>query len=903
MEPRLVTLPHLTTSDVLAASPGDRTPRPQQRLTVPIPAAPTVCRERVLRLLEEAVRRPVTLVTGGAGCGKTVAVSDWASHHRAAEATVWVSLTRLEADAGGLWAAIRESARAVLGDAAGAAGVGAADGLEEGLDLLGCLGRRGAVLVLDDLHLVEAGDALPLMEAVLRRPPAGLRLVLICRHPPRLALHRLRVAGELSEIGWSDLAFSAPEAGALFATAGVALPDALVGLLVQATGGWASGLRLASLALASAPDPSAAAASFDGANPLVTEYLSQELAAMDADRRQLLLSLSAVDEVSAPLAEALSGNPDAASILADLEAEDYVTAVRPGWYRHRPLVRQVTRSRPRAPEAPTHAELCKRAAAWYEAQDELVLALDYAVRSEDWGLAGGIALRAVVSAAVHGEERGPADWLSRTLDRVPERAMLRCPELLVARAWARFDSGDAVRGSAALRDAAHVLALRPPEMTFVSVAEAALEALLAHRRGDAAAMLAHAARAEAALTALSPTEVTEWFALRRSVARLVAVGELWMARPGGVLDLVRREGARADAPALAALTGIRWQGHIALAELAIGLVQQSKRTALAALGAATDALQDAAGSAPAWLTLTVVCLREGDTAAAEEAAARGAAANGGADVFVSAAFPLASARRCLALGDLHGARAWLADATIVGGTRPAIPWLAGIRTAVAIEVELAAGLPSRAAGILAAREAEVSKDASALDPDTLALPRARMQLALHREAEVRDTVAALLGASGHLRAEAWLLLSYAEDALRRDSLATEAFSHALDQAAAEGVLQSFLLPHPRLEAMLRRHGDVVGTHRGFIDRVLAATGAERLAVDVTEVDPLTERELSVLAYLPTLSSNSEIAGALSISVNTVKQHLKSIHRKLQVSTRRDAVRVARRLDLLPRASD
>ena len=99
VEPRLVTLPHLTTSDVLAASPGDRTPRPQQRLTVPIPAAPTVCRERVLRLLEEAVRRPVTLVTGGAGCGKTVAVSDWASQHRAAEATVWVSLTRLEADA------------------------------------------------------------------------------------------------------------------------------------------------------------------------------------------------------------------------------------------------------------------------------------------------------------------------------------------------------------------------------------------------------------------------------------------------------------------------------------------------------------------------------------------------------------------------------------------------------------------------------------------------------------------------------------------------------------------------------------------------------------------------------------------------------------------------------------
>lgn len=55
----------------------------------------------------------------------------------------------------------------------------------------------------------------------------------------------------------------------------------------------------------------------------------------------------------------------------------------------------------------------------------------------------------------------------------------------------------------------------------------------------------------------------------------------------------------------------------------------------------------------------------------------------------------------------------------------------------------------------------------------------------------------------------------------------------------------------------------------------------------------------MLAYLPTLRSNDEIATALSISVNTVKQHLKSIHRKLHVGSRRDAVRAARRLGLLP----
>ena len=54
----------------------------------------------------------------------------------------------------------------------------------------------------------------------------------------------------------------------------------------------------------------------------------------------------------------------------------------------------------------------------------------------------------------------------------------------------------------------------------------------------------------------------------------------------------------------------------------------------------------------------------------------------------------------------------------------------------------------------------------------------------------------------------------------------------------------------------------------------------------------------MLRYLPTLLSNQEIAGELFVSVNTVKTHLKSIYRKLGVSDRREAVRLARDLRLV-----
>ncbi len=63
-------------------------------------------------------------------------------------------------------------------------------------------------------------------------------------------------------------------------------------------------------------------------------------------------------------------------------------------------------------------------------------------------------------------------------------------------------------------------------------------------------------------------------------------------------------------------------------------------------------------------------------------------------------------------------------------------------------------------------------------------------------------------------------------------------------------------------------------------------------------EPLTERELAVLAELPTMKSNAEIADEFFVSVNTVKSHLKSIFRKLEVHTRREAVRRGRDLGLL-----
>jgi LuxR family transcriptional regulator, maltose regulon positive regulatory protein len=63
--------------------------------------------------------------------------------------------------------------------------------------------------------------------------------------------------------------------------------------------------------------------------------------------------------------------------------------------------------------------------------------------------------------------------------------------------------------------------------------------------------------------------------------------------------------------------------------------------------------------------------------------------------------------------------------------------------------------------------------------------------------------------------------------------------------------------------------------------------------------PLTVRELAVLRLLPTQLSTREIGRELSVSVNTVRSQIQAIYRKLQASTRAEAVAHARELGLLP----
>lgn len=95
------------------------------------------------------------------------------------------------------------------------------------------------------------------------------------------------------------------------------------------------------------------------------------------------------------------------------------------------------------------------------------------------------------------------------------------------------------------------------------------------------------------------------------------------------------------------------------------------------------------------------------------------------------------------------------------------------------------------------------------------------------------------------------------------------------------------------------HGEAAMT-RSMAMRLLKGV-AGRMVDDMNGEEALSERELLVLRFVANGASNAEIAESLSISINTVKSHLKSILEKLQLANRTQAATYALKHGLvLPR---
>ena len=130
--------------------------------------------------------------------------------------------------------------------------------------------------------------------------------------------------------------------------------------------------------------------------------------------------------------------------------------------------------------------------------------------------------------------------------------------------------------------------------------------------------------------------------------------------------------------------------------------------------------------------------------------------------------------------------------------------------------------------------------------------------------------------------------------------AVAALERALTLAEPEGASAcSPVRDHPM--ASLLRNVTKQRTGWDYVRRLLSAGGTSPASQRL--VEPLSERELEVLRLLGSDLDDPDIARELTVSLNTLWTHTKSIYAKLGVNSRRTAVRQAAELNLLSRTRD
>lgn len=147
-------------------------------------------------------------------------------------------------------------------------------------------------------------------------------------------------------------------------------------------------------------------------------------------------------------------------------------------------------------------------------------------------------------------------------------------------------------------------------------------------------------------------------------------------------------------------------------------------------------------------------------------------------------------------------------------------------------------------------------------------------------------LAAAAGMPRYARVSTLVTSAALHSAAGRGDSAHEQLEHALENASGERICAPFLSRDPVVADLLGAHAHWGSHHQEFLHTVLERRGAHGKA----GAGLFTERELSVLACLRTTMTAGEIGVHLGIAYPTVKTHIRSIYRKLGVTSRRDAVR-------------
>jgi LuxR family maltose regulon positive regulatory protein len=877
-------------------------------------------RERLLRLLDVSIEQKLTILTAPAGFGKTTLVSTWLANRESRIPPVaWIALDSGDNDPSRFWHYFIAACQTLWSDVGRSALVGLHSqssfprpSLEIILTtLLNDLARmpERAILVLEDYHVIVEPEIQQSMRFLLEHLPANLHLILLTRSEPLLPLAQLRARGELTELGVTHLRFSLEETRAfLRQVLPFPLADPLPDRLLARTEGWATGLRLISLALkdqahlSSRPEIEQMLATISGSQRHILDYLvSDVLSAQPEPFQRFLLQTSGLGRLTGSLCDMVTGRNDSASLLEQIErANLFLLPLEETWqwYRYHTLFAEAMQHEAarRLGEETLHVAASK-ASHWYEQHDFLSDAVEAAFTAGEMPRAAELMTRIIGAHPLL--QLQELHTFLRWLGRLPEEILRDVP--ILSQAYAMVLLFCTKRPTPALKTRLEVyLQIAEDKLRAVNdlsrLGEAlALHALIVGHLDDLGAAIRSAREA----LELLPAGELFWRGIALSFLGMGAIQAGRFVETQRILVHISEIFEQNPGDSYARRGELILLGHLALGQGRLSQADLYFRQVLATTG------DDRLDRGLALIGLATLCYEWNQLASAKQYAQDAAILgeeDDGEELIAAATILLA--RISSAAGErvqaqealhqlatrltrprwLHQIEAWLVRFAITNGDLTIVQHWSTIGQTPSSEDESSEIVHEQDALLTARLLWRQGEAGTALKLLEHWLIQARAQKRFRSELEILTLIAQV----------------YFAQQRPREAIST--LTEALSLARSAGYRRIFLDEGVALATILRaclptvRERSLITYIRGLL-QALVRNQEGSLSTDLTLVEPLSPQERKVLRLLVAGRMNPEIAHELVVSLNTVKTQVKSIYRKLNVSSRLEAREVARQLDL------
>jgi len=877
-----------------------------------------VHRQRLLTRLDEGLQRGnrLTLISAPAGYGKTTLLGEWI--RRSKFSVAWLSLDDGDNDPARFLSYLITALRRIqpgLRDTKFDTSElesphSALAPIVNSLDKI-----PGRILVvLDDYHAVHNQTVHSAVTFLLENSPPQIHIVIASRADPPLPIALLRGRGQITELRQNDLRFTRQEAAEFFgANPDLDLSQDDIAALTNRTEGWAAGLQMAFASLADQPDKSAFILELTGSHRYILDYLIEEvLESQPESIQRFLLYTSILEQLNGPLCEAVIEGlilPPVSSqlILEELEHKNlFIVPLddQRRWYRYHRLFSDLLKGQLDQIYPEVKPQLHQRASRWYEKEDLSQAAIEHALLADDPARAAQLIEDAAEETFMQSQVMTFLNWLNQ----LPEKERLNHPVLSVYYSWALLWGG-------APFELVEAQITQSDQQLDHSVKSLPLEAFLAIYNGDVD-------QAES-LTRQALEQLPEEDRLLRSLANFI-LASTFLARGEStkgihLLEETARDSKRTGNVMIAALVlcelGDESQkyGNLHQAknfyQQALELATDEHGQPLPVAGKALIGLGDLSrewndyktaevqlsqglsltrhwsvlGAFDGYLNLVMLKDSQGERREADQifSQVRELAYQFDASEVDDFIVEMFAARRNVHYGNFDAVHEWAENRARMRSKSPVgitkaedylLSRLQKYEDAILVRLLIAEGKYDQAINL--ARQ--VIADAKAANRVLLQIDVETLHAIAYWKAD--STIAAM-----------------------------ESLTTALRLAEPSGFIRVFIDHGDQIGELLENARDSIEDPKlqTYCQRLLDAyaTKAEKLPEkDYNKaeelIEPLSDRELDVLHLLPSSLSSTEMAMELSISVNTLRSHLKSIYAKLEAHSRYEAIARAKELGLL-----